>query len=75
MVRLALVTLVVAVPAGAMLFWGIEVGFGVLAVCLLGGLGPLLAMAGMTRDQGALYCKWPQHGESPKPELERPPET
>lgn len=75
MVRLALVALVVAVSGGAILLWGIEVGFVVLAVCLLGCLGPLLAMAGMTRDQDALCCKWPQHGESPKPEVKGPPET
>lgn len=74
MVRLALAALVIAVPGGAILFWGVQVGFVVLAVCLLGCLGPLLAMAGMTRDQDALYCQWTQHGENSTQEAERPPE-
>ncbi|WP_144401932.1 hypothetical protein [Geoalkalibacter subterraneus] len=70
MVRLSLIALLVAVPGAALLIWGAEVGLVVLAVFLMGCLGPLLVMAGLTRDQGALYCRWPKRDERARPETD-----
>ncbi len=75
MVRLSLVAFLVAVPGAALLIWGAEVGLVVLAVFLLGCLGPLLVMAGMTREQGALYCRWPKRDVSVSPERDISPDT
>ncbi|HDR47055.1 MAG TPA: hypothetical protein ENN94_05070 [Geoalkalibacter subterraneus] len=74
MVRLSLVAVLVAVPGAALLIWGAEVGLVVLTVFLMGCLGPLLVMAGMTRDQGALYCRWPKRDESLHSETEISPD-
>ncbi len=74
MVRLSLVALLVAVPGAALLIWGAEVGFVVLAVFLVGCLGPLLVMAGMTRDQGPLYCRWPRRDENVRSETDISPD-
>ncbi len=51
LVRPLLGLILVVLPGLLVLFLGIRLGLVVMGVILLAGLGPLLAMAGMNRDE------------------------